>query len=196
MERQFGTSTFKGYVVRRLALSVITVVVSCFLQQPVHRPLAHRMTLRLQFRRQPRLAAAGPRNGPIGSPRVTGSTNRSKACSKLGSCAVNRLRPAPSRRTRPGSSSAPDASCAVSSCTPARIVVRDIPVAAVEQRIKGNDVTDDCRAATDAAQPPVVSRSGRRRDHLRGGLTEWRDQHLAPLAGRHGIFGAFERSGR
>ena len=65
------------------------------------------------------------RNGDSGSPRVSGSTNVSSAPRSSGSDSVNRGRPAPARRTLPGSNRSPDRSCAI----PRFTVFLPIPVA-------------------------------------------------------------------
>ena len=118
-------------------LAVGLQAVAQLMQEPVHCPLAHRMTLRLPCRRQPRRAAAVPpqRSHRIQRRSPDPPTAAGPYCSKS---RVVRRQPLAVRATPPhppGSSSAADASCAVSSCTPARVVVRDIPVAAATRAI-------------------------------------------------------------
>ena len=65
------------------------------------------------------------RRGDSGSPRLWVSTNRSRSARSVGSAVVTGVRPAPGRRTRPGSSRSPVSS----SRQPRRIVFSAIPVA-------------------------------------------------------------------
>jgi hypothetical protein len=68
-------------------------------------------------------------NGDWGSPRVTGSTNRSKAASSAGSAVVQRFRPPPGARKRSGMGDEGFFARATSSRKPLRTVCGDIPVA-------------------------------------------------------------------
>ena len=74
------------------------------------------------------------RNGDMGSPRVAGSINRSKASSKPGSDWVSVRRPPPGDRTRAAATSRLFAESS-SSFSPAMIVGRDKPVARATSEI-------------------------------------------------------------
>jgi hypothetical protein len=69
------------------------------------------------------------RKGDIGSPRVNGSNNASRAASSVGSDSVERLRPAPLRRRRVLTGSSGWLSRYSSSRSPAAMVSRANPVA-------------------------------------------------------------------
>ena len=88
--------------------------------------MADLVPLALQCRRQLTHALAGPAQRDSGSPRLVGSTSRSKSSRKLGSCSTVRFRPPPGWRMRPFA--APTAGWP-NSRMPRRIVPREAPVA-------------------------------------------------------------------
>ena len=89
-----------GMLVAFARLAVGLQAVAGFVEQPCHRAIANPMALAGQLRRQPTRTLARPAQGDIGSPRVNGSNNASKAASNVGSDSVKRLRPAPPCRKR------------------------------------------------------------------------------------------------
>src|SRR5215212_8017791 len=83
------------------------------------------------------------RSGDSGSPRVDGSTSRSRSSTTPGSVSLIGLRPPPARRTRPGSGRSPASSSAI----PRRIVLSPIPVT----RATSATPTAPCERASAAA---------------------------------------------
>lgn len=74
------------------------------------------------------------RSGDIGSPRVAGSTNRSKDSASPGSATVARRRPPPATLSRDPTTASGSSLRAASSAKPLTIVLGDIPIARLTAR--------------------------------------------------------------